>query len=71
MPMLGSGPAEPAECQPPGPDLVAAPDLIRAVLAHLHMHAYEFSVASCEDGERLPQRYDIPNLYLNSALANP
>ena len=58
-PMLGSGAAEPAECQPHGPDLAAADasDLRRAVLAHLHMHAYEFSVAPCADGERLPERY--------------
>lgn len=66
MPMLGSAPAEPAECQPHGPDLAAAdaPDLRRAVLAHLHMHAYEFSVAPCEDGKRLPERYDSLGLCL-------
>lgn len=32
-------------------------ELPRAVFAHLHLHAYEFSVAECQDGESLPDRY--------------
>ncbi|KAK9838164.1 hypothetical protein WJX81_005734 [Elliptochloris bilobata] len=35
----------------------AAPaDMRRAVLANLHLHAYEFSLAACKEGERLPER---------------
>ncbi len=32
-------------------------ELRQAVLAHLHLHAYEFSVAECQDGQGLPDRH--------------
>jgi len=41
-----------------------AGELRQAVLAHLHLHAYEFSVAECEDGQGLPDRHGRHSWFL-------
>ncbi len=37
-------------------DDAAAAELRLAVLAHLHLFAYEFSLADCADSESMPQK---------------
>lgn len=40
----------------PASEDAAVGKLRQAVLAHLHLHAYEFCLADCGDGECVPQR---------------